>query len=95
MLISLDPDLVIVENLGARASLELHRQSVIISGSRRLLPYCPRSDGDIMLRIFIASSFLLAFGTPSTTLAQDSSIESETGRIAVDTFAEGLEHPWG
>ncbi|TIY04499.1 MAG: PQQ-dependent sugar dehydrogenase, partial [Mesorhizobium sp.] len=48
-----------------------------------------------MLRIFIASSFLLAFGAPSTTLAQDGSIESETGRIAVETFAEGLEHPWG
>ncbi|RWB02113.1 MAG: PQQ-dependent sugar dehydrogenase [Mesorhizobium sp.] len=48
-----------------------------------------------MLRIFIASSFLLAFGAPSTTLAQGSSIESETGRVAVETFAEGLEHPWG
>ncbi|RWQ26113.1 PQQ-dependent sugar dehydrogenase [Mesorhizobium sp.] len=48
-----------------------------------------------MLRILIASSFLLAFGAPSTTLAQDSSIESETGRVAVETFAEALEHPWG
>ncbi|MER8435713.1 PQQ-dependent sugar dehydrogenase [Mesorhizobium sp. M1312] len=48
-----------------------------------------------MLRIFIASSLLLALGAPSTTLAQDGSIESETGRIAVETFAEGLEHPWG
>ncbi|TIQ19250.1 MAG: PQQ-dependent sugar dehydrogenase [Mesorhizobium sp.] len=47
-----------------------------------------------MLRILIASSFLLAFAAPSITLAQDS-IESETGRVAVETFAEGLEHPWG
>jgi glucose/arabinose dehydrogenase len=48
-----------------------------------------------MLRILIASSFLLAFGAP--TLAQDRSrsVESETGRVAVETFAEGLEHPWG
>ncbi|TIM33245.1 MAG: PQQ-dependent sugar dehydrogenase, partial [Mesorhizobium sp.] len=50
-----------------------------------------------MLRIPIALSFLLAFSAPSTTFAQDpsKSIESQTGRIAVETFAEGLEHPWG
>ncbi|TIS98357.1 PQQ-dependent sugar dehydrogenase [Mesorhizobium sp.] len=50
-----------------------------------------------MLRILMASSFLLAFSAPSTALAQDpsNSIESQTGRIAVETFAEGLEHPWG
>ncbi|RWN58825.1 MAG: PQQ-dependent sugar dehydrogenase [Mesorhizobium sp.] len=48
-----------------------------------------------MLRIPIALSFLLAASAPSLAQDPSKSIESQTGRIAVETFAEGLEHPWG